>query len=223
VETGMWYATKVQNQSAADAAAISAGYEVIAGKSDIIGDLLPAATQAAEQNGSRGIIPSISYPYSDTIVSNGIAVTLQQTQGVLLAAPFLPEVTITNKAVATITPLDHPCILTLGTTNTDVEISPSTRLNMPNCGIVANSTARTAVTLNGPTSLVAASTIVTAGALSLQRTPVDPRALPPQFSLTSLPRIGAPIMNNPYADTLTHAFLTARMPVTGTCPQMESQ
>lgn len=30
-ETGMWYAIKRQNQSAADAAAISAAYEVLAG------------------------------------------------------------------------------------------------------------------------------------------------------------------------------------------------
>src|SRR5262249_55462077 len=171
VETGMWYATKIQNQSAADAAAVSAAYQIIAGQTDIVSDLLPTATEAAEQNGYHGTTPAVSYPHTDGIVTNGIAVTLQQTQGALLAALFLTEVTITSKAVATITPLDQSCILTLGTTNTDVEISPSTRLNMPNCAIVANSISRTAIALNDPTSSVAASTIVTAGALSLQRTP----------------------------------------------------
>ena len=217
VETGMWYSIKTQNQSAADAGAISAAYQVIAGKTDVIADLFPAASEAAAQNGYRGTIPAVSYPYADDAVTNGIAVTLQQPQGALLAAPFLPGVTITNKAVATITLFDNPCILTLGTTSTDVEISGSTRLNMPNCGIAANSISPTAIALTGPTSFVVASTIVTAGALSLQQSPVDPAALPRQFSLTSPARIGAPAVADPYAGTLTHAFLTTGMPTTGNC------
>ena len=186
VETGMWYAIKTQNQSAADAAAISAAYQVIAGKTDITADLLPAATEAAERNAYHGTTPAVSYAHTDNTVTNRIAVTLQQTQGALLASLFISGVTITNTAVATITPLDHPCILALGTTGTDVEMSDSTRLTMPDCGIAANSISRTAVALNGPTSSIVASTIVTAGALSLQQSPVNPVVLPPQFSLRSV-------------------------------------
>jgi hypothetical protein len=155
----MWFRIKTQNQSAADAAAISAAYQIIAGKTDVITDLLPAANEAAAQNGYQGTTPAVSYPYADDFVSNGIAVTLQQTQGALLAAPFLSRVTITNKAVATITLFDNPCILTLGTTSTDVEIAASTRLKMPDCGIAANSISRTAIALTDPTSSVVASAI----------------------------------------------------------------
>jgi Flp pilus assembly protein TadG len=185
VETGMWYTIKVQNQSAADAGAISAAYQIIAGKTDVIGDLIPAASEGAAQNGYNGTIPAIVYPYADDIVSNGIAVTLHQTQPALLSALFLSDITITTKAVGTIKPADNPCILALGTTRTDVEISGATTLAMPNCAIAANSISHNAVALNSTTSSLAASTIVTAGELALQGTPVDPAALPPQFSVAS--------------------------------------
>src|SRR6516164_1526807 len=82
-ETGMWYAVKRQNQSAADAAAISAAYEVLAGNTDVTTYLTPAATRAASQNGYTGTTPVVTYPYTDTIVSaadNAVAVTLQTTK-----------------------------------------------------------------------------------------------------------------------------------------------
>ena len=217
VETGMWYTIKVQNQSAADAGAISAAYQIIAGKTDVIGDLIPAASEAAAQNGYNGTIPAIVYPYADDIVSNGIAVTLHQTQPALLSALFLSDITITTKAVGTIKPANNPCILALGTTSTDIEISAATTLAMPNCAIAANSISHNAVALNSTTSSLAASTIVTAGELALQGTPVDPAALPHQFSLGSPPRIGAPVVSDPYASTLTHAFLTTGMTTANNC------
>ena len=88
---------------------------------------------------------------------------------------------------------------------------------MPNCGIAANSISRTAVALTDTTSAVVASAIVTVGALSLQQSPINPAALPRQFSLTSPARIGAPVVADPYARTLTHASLTTGMPATGNC------
>jgi uncharacterized membrane protein len=62
-ETGMWYAIKRQNQSAADAAAISAAYEVLAGNTSVSTYLTPAATRAASQNGYNGAAPVVTYPY----------------------------------------------------------------------------------------------------------------------------------------------------------------
>jgi hypothetical protein len=217
VETGMWYTIKVQNQSAADAGAISAAYQIIAGKTDVTGDLIPAASEATAQNGYKGTIPTIVYPYADAIVNDGIAVTLHQTQRALLSALFLSDITITSKAVGTIKPADNPCILALGTTRTDVEISAATTLAMSNCAIAANSISRKAVALNSTTSSLAASTIVTAGELALQGTSVNPAVLPHQFSLSSLPRIGAPVVTDPYANTLTHAFLTTGMTTAKNC------
>lgn len=217
VETGIWFTIKLQNQSAADSATISAAYEVIAGKANVTGELTAAADEAARRNGYKGSVPAVVTTYSDGIVSNGIAVTLQQSQGVLLAAMFLSGVTITDTAVAVIEVLDHSCILALGTNSTDVEVAASTQLDMPNCSVAANSISSTAIELRSSTSAIAAATLVTAGEISLQGTPIDPAAPPPELALSSPAMIGAPSVADPYADALTHTFLTTGMPTAPNC------
>jgi hypothetical protein len=217
VETGVWFTIKLQNQSAADAAAISAAYQVIAGKTDAAVDLTAAAGEAAKRNGYKGSAPAVLTHYSDGIVTNGIAVRLQQSQGALLAAMFLSDVAITNTAVAVIEVLDNPCILALGTSSTDVEIAASALLDMPNCSVAANSISSTAIDLHSSSSAVEAATLVTAGEISLRGTPIDPAAPPPEFALSSPAMIGAPSAADPYVGTLTHTFLIAGMPRTPTC------
>src|SRR5271155_2669326 len=196
VETGVWFTIKLQNQSAADSAAISAAHEVIAGKTNLTGELTGTADEAARQNGYKGSVPAVVSPYSDGIVTNGIAVTLQQSQGALLAAMFLSGVTIANTAVAVIEVLDNPCILALGTNSTDVEIAASTQLDMPNCSVAANSISSTAIELRS-TSAVAAAILVTAGEISLQGSPIDPAAPPPELALSLPAMIGAPSVADP--------------------------
>src|SRR5260370_6864937 len=204
VETGVWFAIKLQNQSAADFAAISAAYEVIAGKPNVTGELTAAADEAARRNRCMGGVRAVTAPYSDGIVTNGIAVTRQQSQGALLAAMFLSGVTIGNSAVAVIEVLDNPCILALGTNSTDVEIAASTRLDMPNCSVAANSISSTAIELHSSTSAVAAATLVTSGEISLQGTPIDPAAPPSDFPLASPAMIDAPSLADPDPRTVTH-------------------
>jgi hypothetical protein len=119
--------------------------------------------------------------------------------------------------VAVIEVLDNPCILALGTNSTDVEIAASTRLDMPNCSVAANSISSTAIELHSSTSAIAAATLVTAGEISLQGIPINPGALPAQFALSSPAMIGAPSVADPYAGTLTHAFLVAGMPTAPNC------
>ena len=125
---------------------------------------------------------------------------------------FLSDVTIANTAVAVIEVLNNPCILALGANSTDVEIAASTRLDMPNCSMAANSISTTAIELNSSTSAVAAATLVTAGEISLQGIPIDPAAPPPEFALSSTAMIGAASVADPYASTLIHSFLIAGMP-----------
>jgi len=213
-ETGLWYTIKLRNQSAADAAAISAGYQVIAGKTSIIRDLTPAASEAANQNGYTGATPAVIHPYSDGVVSNGVAVTLQQTQGALLASLFLPGVTITSSAVAIIKLLDNPCILARGPGGTGVEVVSSSSLDAGNCSVAANSTSASAVDLQDGTGSITAATLVTRGEISFAGNPIDPAAPPSQFILNSRPMIGAPAIADPYASALTHTFLTNGMPQT---------
>ena len=217
VETGVWFTIKLQNQSAADAAAVSAAYEVIAGKTDPTSQLMPAATGAAARNGFKGTAPTVTYPYSDSIASSGVAITLQQKQGVLLAAMFLSDVTVASRAVAVIEVLDNPCLLALGKSGTAVEVADAARINMPGCSVAANSISRSAIDLHGSTSLITAATLVTAGEVSFQGSPIDPAAPPPEFALASPARIGAPAVADPYIPTLNHAFLISGMPTAVKC------
>jgi hypothetical protein len=88
---------------------------------------------------------------------------------------------------------------------------------MPNCSGVANSIGASAIELKDTTSSVTAATLVTAGEVSLQGSPIDPMAAPPEFVLASPAMIGAPSVADPYASTLTHGFLTSGMPTAGGC------
>jgi Putative Flp pilus-assembly TadE/G-like len=216
-EAGVWFAIKTRNQSAADAAAISAAYEVIAGTTDATSGLTLAASKAAISNGYQGATPAVTYPYSDAILNNGVAVVLQRTVSASLAAMFLPSVTVTTKAVTLIEPLDNACILALGTSSTDIEIADSVQLNMPDCAAVANSISSAAIALDGTTSSVTAATLVTAGEVSLEGNPIDPGAPPSELVLTSPVMIGAPTIADPYAATLTHTAVVAGMPTTPRC------
>jgi hypothetical protein len=209
-ETGLWYTMKLRSQSAADAAAISAAYEVIAGKQD----LTPAASEAAAHNGYTGITPVVVHPYSDDVVSNAVAVTLQQTQEALLASPFLPGITIGSKAVAVVKLLNNPCILARATNGTGVEVSNSSSLRAPSCSVAANSTSRSAIAIQDNTGSINAKVLATQGEIVLNGNPIIPTAPPPELILSSLPMIGAPAVADPYASTFTHAFLTNGMPQT---------
>jgi hypothetical protein len=215
-EAGLWYTLKLRSQYAADAAAISAAYEVLAEKTNVASDLMPAISEAAAQNGYAGT-PAITYPYSDSLVSNGVAVTLQQTQAALLASMFLSDVTVSTKAVAVIEVLDNPCILALAANGMGVVVGAFSRLDMPNCSVAANSIGMNAINLSSSTSSIAAETLVTAGEVSFQGNPINPAAPPSEFILTSQPMIGAPSIADPYAGTLTHAYLTTGMPTAGAC------
>jgi Flp pilus assembly protein TadG len=217
VETGLWYTIKQQNQSAADAAVISAAYEVIAEKTNLTGDLIPAASEAAAQNGYLGSTPEVIYPYSDSTVSTGVAVTLYQTQGALLASLFLPSVTIATKAVAVTKVFDNPCILALATTGIDIAVGASSSLDMPTCSVAANSTSRSSIDIQSSTGSITAATLVTPGEVSLNGSPINPAAPPSEFTLTSQPMIGAPTITDPYAGTLTHIFDTTGIPTTPKC------
>jgi hypothetical protein len=215
-EAGVWITFKLQNQSAVDAAAISAAYEVIAGKIDIVNNLTPAASEAAAQNGYSGTVPVVVYPYSEGTITGGVMVTLEQTQGALLASAFLPSVTIKTQAVAEITVANNACILALGAAGTDVEIAASTGVLIPNCSIAANSISTRAIELDSSSSVTAA-TVMAVGEISVQGTPIDPTAPPPELSLARPAMIGVPRVADPYATMLTHGFVTSGMPTLTRC------
>ena len=236
VETGMWYSVKRQNQSAADAAAISAAYEVLAGNTNVTTNLTPAATSAASQNGYTGTTPVVTYPYTDTIVSaadNAVAVTLQTTKSASLAGLFLPSVTIQTKAVARVFPTAPGCILTLSPTGEDVEISGSSTLSAPDCSVMAASTDNCAINDHDIGGQITAKYLVTAGQVSYGTgcTTVDPTNPPSNMQAGIMTGVPSQQFIDPYGSSsgttyfvnpctsaggyLSHAFLTCNMPATG--------
>src|SRR5215469_11855743 len=170
VDTGLWYAMKRQNQSAADAAALSAAYEVIGNHTNVATDLTPAASEAATRNNYGGTTPVVTYPYSDAIVASGVRVTLSQTQNAWFSSwfPAFPTFTIANAAVNTLGP---SCLTALSPTGiggsprgADVSTVGSSVINVPNCIITSFANTSNSVYLQGGNnSAINAQTIVTAG------------------------------------------------------------
>src|SRR5215472_18803877 len=235
VDTGLWYAMKRQNQSAADAAALSAAYEWIGGHNNCPADvptyLTPAATEAATRNNYGGTTPVVTCPYSDAIVANGVRVTLSQTQNAWFASwfPAFPTFTIANAAVAAVNTLGPSCLTALSPTGAsgspngaDVSTVGSSVINVPNCIITSFATTSNSVYLQGGANAqVTAQTIVTAGEVSTTGSPV--------LTLSNPAQIGAPPQSlvNPYAPNaggtcsgspcLTHTFLTTGLAAAPAC------
>ena len=238
VETGLWYSIKRQNQSAADAAAISAAYEVLAGNTDITNNLTPAASRAAAQNGYTGATPVVTYHYTDSIVSladNAVAVKLETPQTTLLAGLFLPSVTIETKAVARVFPAAPGCILTLGTTGTDVGMTGSFTLSAPDCSVMAASTDNCAINDHDQGGSITAKYLITAGQVSYGQncTVFDPTNPPSNLSANLLTGVASSQFTDPYGASsgttyftnscqtaggyLSHAFLTCNIPAATSC------
>ena len=207
-ETGLWYALKARNQSAADAAALSAAHEVINAGPSAADRLTAAANEAATRNGYTGDPPAISYQHGNEAVS----VTLRQQQGGVLASLVLPKVTITTSAVAIVNVHNHPCVLALSPTDTGLEISDAPLLDLSGCSAAANSTGAAAIDIGGKSGPIKGATLVSAGQIVLSGEPVDPYALPAELTLSSPPSIGAAPVTDPYAGFFIHQFLVSSIP-----------
>jgi hypothetical protein len=226
IDAGWWYTIKRQNQSAADAAAVSAAYEVAANLTDVTNNLTPAATQAATQNGwvnntnpPAGLTPiAITYPCcAGTFANGGIEAVLQQQQSAWFAnfAP-LANVTISNRAVAVVSKLPPACMLALNPTapNT-INVAGNATIWAPTCTIVSDSNASSAVHLQGSATINAA-TVITPGQISTTGGAYT-------FTVSYPAQTGASPVPDPYASTLTHAnLLTDGLSTAANCPSSTS-
>jgi hypothetical protein len=88
----------------------------------------------------------------------------------------------------------------------------SSSLDAPDCAVGANSTSKSAIGIQGDTGSITAATLVAAGGITFNGDPVDPATPPSELILTSRLQIGAPSTHDPYARTLTHAFLSSGIP-----------
>jgi hypothetical protein len=166
-EAGLWYAIKRQDQSAADAAAISGAYEVAAGQA--YSDICAKAQGNATSNGFSfqaftcpATSPGCTNPSSGQMCANNppvsgasngddaaVEVILTEQQNTSFANLFLPNVTITSRAVAKVNLPGFTCDLSLAKTGTGIGIQGSATLNLQGCGMAANSSDAAAISFGG--------------------------------------------------------------------------
>jgi hypothetical protein len=244
VETGLWYAMKRQNQSAADVAALSGAFELLAGQANGLSQetVYPAICNLAERDAARNnftfnsfscptTTPACASPPTGQMCANNppvlgtsagnnnaVEVILSQQQNAFFANLFLPDVTIETRAVAAIKTLDRSCVLALNFT------APNA-INVVGSAGVCLGQGSTCGSCGTPTcSMTADST--DSSAIQLQGaacvaadTLVTPGGVGftgsgQTLNVNSGPLVGAPPVADPYASTLTHSFLTTGMPAT---------
>ena len=187
VEIGLWFAIQRQNQSAADAAAISAGLEYAAQiESGAATNPTAAATPAAGYNlfstnppNTLTLYPCYGFTVGtscNTSSSNGalnaVQVALIQplntTFANIVTAIWGPNINIVNVTISAIAAFPmlrggQTCLLALGSGNppTGSLALGSGNLNLPNCSLASLSTSGNSIQVSG--SVINAAAVATAG------------------------------------------------------------
>jgi Flp pilus assembly protein TadG len=248
IEVGLWFAIQRQNQSAADAAAISAGLEYAAQieQPRITTNPNAAATTAANCNlfstsssSSNPVCPLPSsasntitlYPCYDFAVGgscntsssngaqpNAVKVALTQPLNTTFAnfvtaiwGPNINTINVTTTATAAFSQTNPACLLALDPRAASAVSVNTGTLQNPNCWVAANSSSASALncnncTITGPTTAVGGDAVSNGGQLN-----------------GSPNRTYASAIADPYAATLTHAFLIGGMPPTVCKPAVVGQ
>jgi Flp pilus assembly protein TadG len=167
VEVGFWYALKRQDQTAADAAALSGAYERAAGQA--YSDICALVQRDAAANGfpfqfytCPNTSPGCTTPSSGQMCANNppvsgsnvgddkaVEVILSRQQNTFLANLFTSSVTISTRAVAKVNLPGLTCDLALGTSGTDISVQGSATINLTGCGMAANSSDSASISFGG--------------------------------------------------------------------------
>ncbi len=224
-EAGMWYALKRQNQTATDAAALTAAFEyagrIVTGVST--NNPSAAATSTASNNQFNTATPNtvtVNTPVCTVgNVNCTVQVVLTDQLNTLFGREYLPStVTIATAATAAYqtlvnsngTPVGQTCLLGLGTYTNPPTVPPTgqtllvnghANFNMPNCILGSLSTSSNSLQCNGCSASGSWSIagLVTAGGMVIHG------QTPPVPIITQQPLL------NPYASVTTQ-------PLTGSLP-----
>jgi hypothetical protein len=170
VEIGLWYTTRRQAQTAADAAAVSGALQLLRNQNSTV-----ASTAIADsaRNGFPNTAPSSvtinNPPQAGSYAGNTQAVEAivgRQVRPLLTALFMSSGPTIRARAVAGLQPQGTACILALDATAASaVNNTGNTYINSPNCIVAANSNNSTAINVGGNSTLIA-DTLWTVGGYS---------------------------------------------------------
>jgi Flp pilus assembly protein TadG len=216
IEVGLWFAVQRQNQSAADAAAISAGLEYAAQiESGVTTNPTAAAATTANYNlfsttppNTLTLHPCYAYTVGsscNTSPSNGpldaVQVVLTQPLNTTFAnfvtaiwGPNINLVTVRTTAIAAfpMLPGGQTCLLAVGSSQT-VSMGGSATLNLPNCTLASLSILGNSIQLPGSGNpAINAAAIATAGNVQMAD-----GGSPPPHTFTYFP------LQDPYKNVTT--------------------
>lgn len=217
LEVGLWYTSRRQAQTSADAAAISGAFERARGN---VSGITAAALKEAQRNGFNNAAPA-TFVVNNPPTSGGatgdasaVEVRLTRQENLLLSSLFLEgSVTIAARSVAQVQITGEACVLALDpSAQAAVTNSGNPTINMAGCVVAANSNDPAAINIAG-SSILNAESLWTAGnyeidggaTLSLA-TPATTNAwaLPDPYADLTLPAIGGCTQTNAsYSNTTT--------------------
>jgi hypothetical protein len=152
-ETGLWFYTHQNMQSAADGAAFSAAVARVHGNDATFqNEATAVAARYGFVNGNGGTLVNVNRPPAsgpNVGNANAVEVVIQQPQQLLLASVFLSApIMIAARAVANATGAAVACIIGLDPTAANtVLINNNATLPDPDCGVASNSSAANGMTV----------------------------------------------------------------------------
>ena len=214
VDVGLWYASRRQYQTAADAGAVAAAWERIKGN----GYLLKVAQANAARNGVKvgGAVamtlnnPPLSGPNAGKSQAVEVIITVAETK-MLSGVVYSGGMTNQVRSVASVITKGSACILALdGYADSAVKIWGETDVSAVGCVIAANSTHAYAINIGGDAVLKAES-LWTAGGVQMLA----------DVSLVTPPTVKAWALDDPY-ESLTVQGMPSTCLVTNPSPYTKS-
>jgi hypothetical protein len=158
VEVGSWYATKRHNQTASDAAALGAAYnmymtgnagqvqhsaEVDAAKNEVVPSSLVTIT---------AVTPPAAGAYAGK--SSAVEVTIVEKPALLFTSLLGRVVDLRVRSVAEVKILGEACVLSLSpSAPIGIQLTGSANMNLDGCGMFSNATSSTSMTTAGGAQL----------------------------------------------------------------------
>lgn len=201
VEVGSWYGERRALQTAADAAALGAAYEIYKhGKdSDGIAEAGQGdATRNGFTNGEAGVDLTVSNPPTtgpDAENDYAAEAIIAKQRSSLLSSMFLSndEVTIRTRAVAVVRVGGPFCVLALDPDNgSALRFGGTADLTLQNCGLIVNSESSTAMNLIGGSIVGATYADITGNYTKSSNSTLDLEEGQPNIGVDPLP--------DPFAD-----------------------
>ncbi len=175
VDVGALFRAKRNIQTAADAAAVAGADESKYG--DWSGAAQAAATQNGFTNGTGGVTVTVHNPPSSGSHASGVEVIITVAEPTYFMKVFhLTSMNVSARAVAGLV-AGSGCIYTLDTSGTDIGLTGTADLSMPNCGILVDSAASNAIRMTGSSGITAASIGIVGGVSAGSNTSMNPSAI----------------------------------------------